>query len=133
MNDYYKIIEIKNGVPRFMMKGLNGSRIIELNKMLVAEEKMVKDGTSKMVYRSGFHLIRKNPADVVRYVSRFKNLDDRWLVNVYAWDTWDKPTKGSLAVLAKRMIIPPVYKLMPLQLILDLGVDAFDPYNLQTL
>jgi hypothetical protein len=102
----YKIIEITDGKPFFMFCGFHGSRKLEVDTWLEAEKKMVKDGTSKTDYLSGFHVIAKDIEQMRKYATRFKNKVGKYVVEV-EYHTFDKkPTKGSLALLADFMMVP---------------------------
>jgi hypothetical protein len=99
-----KIIEIVDGTPKFMFCGLNGSRTLTLNRWLHAEEKLVKDGRGTE-YLSGFHILNGDIEEAKQYIKRFKNLENKFLVSVCYEHGRRKPTKGSLAVLAKSLLI----------------------------
>ena len=86
----WKIIEVSNGAPKFMFCGLDGSRALRLNQWLHAEKKMVKDGTSKTVYESGFHIVPEMDL-LKKYILRFKNLDNKVVVQCLYQDARPKP------------------------------------------
>jgi hypothetical protein len=98
----YKIIEMtEEGDPKFMFCGLNGSRKIELDTWLKAEIKTVKDGTTKTEYESGFHVLPSSMEMAKQYIKKFKNRKGKFLIPVLYDNARRKPTKGSLALLAR--------------------------------
>jgi hypothetical protein len=99
-----KIIEIIDGLPKFMFCALDGSRELTLSRWLYAEEKLVKDGRGTE-YLSGFHVLDGDIAQAKRYITRFTNLENKYLVKVHYENGRRKPTKGSLATLATGILI----------------------------
>jgi hypothetical protein len=95
----WKIIDVSKGYPKFLFKGLGGSRTIELDKPLHAEIKTVHD--NGVPYVSGFHVIPYDIATAKKYVTRFKNTKGRVLVRVHYRKARKKPTHNSLSLLAE--------------------------------
>ena len=54
---YYKIVEVHKGAVKTLFHGLNGSRTIPVGEWLAADKKLVRDGTSKTQYLSGWHVL----------------------------------------------------------------------------
>ncbi len=53
----YKIVEVKDNTIHTLFHGLNGSRTMPTGEWLRADMKVVKDGTSKTEYTSGWHVL----------------------------------------------------------------------------
>jgi hypothetical protein len=53
----YKIVETHNTDVKTLFHGVAGSRTITPGTWIKAEEKLVKDGTSKTTYLSGWHVL----------------------------------------------------------------------------
>jgi hypothetical protein len=102
MTFMWKILEERDGKPFFMMKGLDGTREIELDNILTAERKLVRDGSGKTEYLSGFHCCGKL-TDMIDYAQRFTNTENRVVCRVLVDSYERKPTENSLAFLATRM------------------------------
>lgn len=101
----WKIIEVtSDGTPKFMFCGLQGSRSLPTNRWLHAEKRPVKDGRGTE-YESGFHVIPRDIDMLRKYCKRFTNLEDKRVVQVVYQEAHAKPTKGSLALLADRILI----------------------------
>jgi hypothetical protein len=99
----YKIIDISKGFPRYLFKGLDGTRTIKQNTPLHAEIKQVNDGG--VTYTSGFHVLPEDLGLIKKYVSKFKKKKGRAVIKVRYKNHRPKPTKGSLAILANTMIL----------------------------
>jgi len=70
-NIVYKIVEIdKNNNLKTLFHGIEGSRILEINKWYDADIKMVSDNGTE--YLSGFHVLLTKE-ETEKYLSRFKN------------------------------------------------------------
>ncbi len=84
MKKVYKVFECKDGQPHFMFYGINGLRAVPLNKKLKAERKIVRDGSGKRWYKSGFHVYCS--LDILKkFVKTLKvNRDMRFIVEVRA-------------------------------------------------
>lgn len=68
--DAFKIVEIVEGGIRTLFHGLDGSRRMPRGVWLRAVERLVKDGTSKTTYLSGWHIFLSE-SECVKYLSRF--------------------------------------------------------------
>ena len=75
----YKICEFENGVYKTLFHGINGSRSIPVNTWLASEQKIVKDGTSKTTYESGWHVL-PTYEDAVNYLTKFKSRLDKLVI-----------------------------------------------------
>jgi hypothetical protein len=106
MIEAYKIIELDSkDNPKMLFHGLNGSRIIPKNTWLTAEEKMVRDGTSKTYYLSGWHVLLERQ-HAVDYLKAFKNrLDKLRIIKVLVKDIRPKEHSPSPVFLAKHMLM----------------------------
>jgi hypothetical protein len=78
---WWKIVEKdeKTGTYKTLFHGLNGSRTLPQNTWLIANEKMVGDGTSKTRYLSGFHIL-KTYDDCEEYLTYFRTPKNRVIV-----------------------------------------------------
>ena len=101
----WKILEDNEGSPRFIFCALDGTRNIEMDLVLTAEKKQVSDG-GKAEYESGFHIVT-DLSDMVAYSQRFTKLENKVVAQVYYESAVEKPTRGSLAMLASRMRLTP--------------------------
>lgn len=102
----YKIVETDDkGNIKTLFHGLNGSKIIPKNKWLKAKEKLVRDGTSKTWYISGWHVLLTHK-DAVDYLKAFKTRLDRLkIVEVLVKDLRPKEHSPSPVFLAKSMLL----------------------------
>jgi hypothetical protein len=100
----YKVFELKNSQPYFMFYGINGSRTVELNTNLIAERKLVRDGSGKRWYKSGFHVYCS--LDVLKkFIKTLKiNRDTRFIVEVLAKDPKRKHER-SKAYLSREIVV----------------------------
>jgi len=55
--EWFKIVERHGGSLKTLFHGIDGSRTLPAGQWLTAAKKMVKDGTSKTSYLSGFHVL----------------------------------------------------------------------------
>lgn len=104
MRKVYKVFECKNGQPHFMFYGINGSKIVPLNQSLIAERKLVRDGSGKRWYKSGFHVYCS--LDVLKkFVKTLKiNRNTRFIVEVLAKSPKRKHEK-SKAHLSQEIVV----------------------------
>jgi len=99
----FKIVEADEAGIRTLFHGLNGSRTIEKGVWLKADKKMVKDGTSKTTYLSGWHVL-PTYEDCAEYMTRFtKRLDLLKIVECEVRDTRPKEHSPSPVLLADYM------------------------------
>lgn len=93
----------KDGNPRFMFYGVNGSKKTPLNNKLVCERKIVRDGSGKRWYLSGFHVYEWE--DMMRFIKTLKvKRDNRFIVEVWASSPRKKHSR-SKAYLCDKMIV----------------------------
>ena len=109
MKTWYKIVERQNGVLKTLFHGLNGSRIIPENKWLKAEKKLVRDGTSKTYYKSGWHIM-PTYEECVEYLKFFQNLNTKCIVKCKAMDIRPKSHSRSNVFLADYILVGPIAK-----------------------
>ena len=103
----YKIVETDNGTDmKTLFHGVNGTRIIKPGTWIKATEKMVKDGTSKTEYLSGWHiLLHKREAH--EYLKAFtKRLEKLRIIEVFVKDIRPKEHSRSPVFLAKEWMLP---------------------------
>jgi len=101
---WYKIVEQQNTVIKTLFHGLNGSRILPINKWLKAEKKLVRDGTSKTYYESGWHIM-PTYKECVEYLKVFQNLDTKKIMKCKAKDIRPKSHSRSNVYLADYILI----------------------------
>jgi hypothetical protein len=101
---WYKIIERKNTVIKTLFHGLDGSRILKRNQWLKAEKKLVRDGTSKTYYESGWHIL-PTYEECVDYLKFFKHLDTKDIVRCKAKDIRPKSHSRGNVYLADWILI----------------------------
>lgn len=103
----YKIVESDNrGNLKMLFHGINKSKIIAPDVWIKADEKMVKDGTSKTEYLSGWHVLLTHQG-CVDYLSAFKNrLDQLHIVEVLVKEIRPKEHSPSPVFLAREMYLP---------------------------
>jgi hypothetical protein len=100
----FKIVEEDSmGQHKTLFHGLNGTRVIKRGTWLKADEKMVKDGTSKTEYLSGWHVLLER-SQAVDYLKSFTTrLDKLKIVSVVVKDIRPKEHSKSPVFLAKYM------------------------------
>jgi len=77
--NWYKIVEKHNNQLKTLFHGVNRSRKLETGKWLKAEIKLVKDGTSKTKYLSGWH-IAPSYEECQKYLQFFKNKENKMII-----------------------------------------------------
>jgi hypothetical protein len=100
---WYKIVDLENGKIKTLFHGLNGSRVLPTGKWLTATKKMVSDGKGTE-YLSGFHIM-ENLNESIRYLKRFKNIQNKAVVLVSVNKVWKKEHSNSNVWLAEKIII----------------------------
>ena len=98
----WKIFDIKNGNPCTLYHGYNPSdvygkpngkrntRNVLLGTWLIAENKMVSDGSGGRLYHAGFHVLT-DLVDCVKYLRRFKKLSTKAICKVRIDGIFKKP------------------------------------------
>jgi hypothetical protein len=100
---WYKIFDEKEGNPRTLFHGVNGSKTLPLNEWIEAVVKDVSDGGT--VYKSGFHIL-SNLQEIRKYATRFKESKIISEVDVDEdAGIWPKIHSPSKIMLAKKMRI----------------------------
>lgn len=56
----------EDGLPRFIFHGVNGSRVVPMDRWIKAKQKLVRNGSGQMYYKSGFHSFQ-SMADTARW------------------------------------------------------------------
>ena len=102
---WYKIVETDDkGNIKTLFHGVNKSRILKLGKWLKAELKMVKDGTSKTEYLSGFH-IAPTYEECKSYLEFFTHRHNKKIVKCEARNIRPKSHSRSNIFLAEYILI----------------------------
>ena len=110
--EVWKIVDIQDdptkknkGKPLTLFHGNKGTKVIPLDEVLLADRRVVSDGSSARVYESGFHVL-KTLTEAVMYLERFKNLARKRLVKAWVpnYSTF-RPKDNSLAWLVGVMVI----------------------------
>ena len=106
---WYKIVEMDpKGNLKTLFHGVNRSRILEVGKWLTAELKMVKDGTSKTEYLSGWH-IAPTYEECVDYLKAFKHRHNKRIVKCEAKNIRPKSHSRHNIFLAEHILITEYY------------------------
>ena len=103
----YKIVETDDkGNLKTLFHGVDGTRIISTDKWIKADEKMVKDGTSKTEYLSGWHILLEK-SHAMDYLKAFTTRLDRLkIVKVFVKDIRPKEHSRHPVFLAKELRLP---------------------------
>lgn len=104
MHLMYKIVDLKAGKPCTLFHGLNGSKILPRDTWLVANKKLVTDGSRQFPYMSGFHVM-PDVQSCYDYLTRFKNVKDKAIVACYALGIRSKPQASGPVFLADKIKI----------------------------
>jgi hypothetical protein len=102
-SNWYKIVDIENGVVKTLFHSVNGSRKLPINEWLTATKKMVQDGKGTE-YLSGFHVMQSLD-ESKKYIKRFKNIENKGIVLVEVESTWKKEHSPSNVWLAEKVKI----------------------------
>lgn len=100
---YFKIFDEKDGKPRTLFHGINGSKTLPLDTWIDAVVKDVSDGGP--IYKSGFHVL-PSLEETRHYATRFKH--KKVLVEVDVDESagsWPKSHSKSNVLLARRIRI----------------------------
>jgi hypothetical protein len=102
----WKIVEYVNGQYKTLFHGVNGSRILETDKWLTAEQKLVRDGGgSSTKYWSGFTVFF-DVGVAIDYLKLFKNIDTKIIIPVRVDCVFPKTHSRKPVYLAQQMFIP---------------------------
>lgn len=105
--DWYKIVDVVDGKVKTLFHGNQGSRVLPTGEWLLAELKMVKDGTSKTSYLSGWHII-PTLEECLEYLEKFKNVGPKAVIRCKARKIWPKAHSPSNIYLSKWLYIEEV-------------------------
>jgi hypothetical protein len=86
---WFKIVDKEKDVYKTLFHGINGSRILKIKEWLKADRKLVKDGTSKTIYESGWH-IAPSLKECQDYLKYFKHIKKKAIVKCEAKVIWPK-------------------------------------------
>lgn len=102
----WKIVDERKGKPTTLFHGNEGSKTIPLDEILLADRRVVSDGSRTKVYESGFHVL-KTLAETINYLGKFTNLENKRIVRVWVpgYSSF-RPKDGSPAWLVGTMVIP---------------------------
>jgi len=78
----YRIVEVKNGEYYTLFHGTNRSRKLERGKWLVADKKMVTDGSCATSYLSGWHVLKSENATEIFLQKMFRVKKDRRIIPI---------------------------------------------------
>ena len=78
--DAYRIVEIKKGKVLSLFHGTNKSREIPLDVWYPCNSKLVRDGSGKKYYQSGWHVLESKEACEKFFMSMFRIKTDRHIV-----------------------------------------------------
>lgn len=95
----YKIFDEHNEMPKTLFHGVRGSRSLSLDEWIVAERKLVTDGSRQIPYVSGFHAYPSLDA-VKQWLKNAKNLEGRVVVKVQVKRLRKKPKAVRPTILA---------------------------------
>lgn len=100
----WKIVECDHRGMKTLFHGLNGTRRITPGEWLKADEKMVSDGTSKITYLSGWHVLL-SLEDALEYMKSFKvRLDQLKIVKCKVAEIRPKEHSPSPVWLARHIL-----------------------------
>ena len=103
----YKIVETDDkGNLKTLFHGVNGTRVIAPETWITATEKMVKDGTSKTEYLSGWHVLMHDH-EARDYLKAFTTrLEKLKVVEVFVKNLRPKEHSRHPVFLAKELMLP---------------------------
>ena len=105
---YYRIFDEKNDAPHTLFHGVKGSRKLPLDTWVEAEIRKVKDGSCKVKYISGFHVL-KTEQEAKSFLNKmFKYKNYRVITRVLVDEDsglWKKEHSKSNVFLAKKIKI----------------------------
>lgn len=106
MNTAYKIFEERDGKLFNLFYAIGRRKQVEFDKTHQAVERLTYESSAKTKYVTGFHCV-KSLALMPLYLKRFSKarMPRLVVVEVKVSETRKKPTKGSLALLAKQIRI----------------------------
>lgn len=102
----YKIFETDDeGKVKTLFHGIEGSRVVPRGEVWVADEKMVRDGSTGPEYLSGFHVL-PTKEDCEKYLTRFSTrLDKLVIMPVKVRKLRPKAHSNSPVMLASEMLM----------------------------
>lgn len=102
---WYKIVEKdEKGNLKTLYHGVNNSKTLKFNRWLTAENKIVKDGSGKTRYRSGFHLL-SSLEDCLDYLKLFRKTANKIIVKCKAKKVRPKEHSKKPVFMADHIII----------------------------
>jgi hypothetical protein len=106
---YYKIVDIDlKGNIKTLFHGIEGSRILPLNQWLIAEKKMVCDGSpGSTSYLSGFHVL-ETLHECLSSLEKLTNFEPKAIVECECKGLRPKEHSRDRGFLADEMIIKKV-------------------------
>ena len=114
MNNFikcYKIVEVINDEYHTLFHGIKGdknrgSRKLEQGKWLIADKKIVNDGSCDTYYESGFHVLKSKKQTEEFLQKMFRVPKDRRVIQVFAKKLHPKSHSRHEVYLADEMMIP---------------------------
>jgi hypothetical protein len=108
---WYKIVDRDDeGNLKTLYHGVNKSKILKFNRWLTAENKIVKDGSGKTRYLSGFHLL-SSLEDCLDYLKLFRRISNKAIVKCKAKKIRPKKHSKKSVFMADKIIIKEVVEL----------------------
>jgi len=81
---WYKIVDIDDyGDIRSLFHGTNGTRLLKKEKWMKADQKLVKDGSGKTRYISGWQIV-PTFEECIEYLRLFKNIELKAIIQCEA-------------------------------------------------
>lgn len=100
----YKIVDLDGNKIKTLFHGLNGSRVIQRRVWIPSECKLVRDGTSKTWYESGWHVFMELEATKF-YLEKFKNMAPKAIIIGRARGLRPKEHSPSPVLLADQLFV----------------------------
>jgi hypothetical protein len=114
MNDFikcYRIVEVINGEYYTLFHGIKGKnarglRKLEQEKWLIADKKIVNDGSCGTYYESGFHVLKSKEQTEEFLQKMFRAKKDRKVIKILAKNLQPKSHSRHEVYLADEIYIP---------------------------
>jgi len=110
----YRLVEMDNhGNLKTLFHGINGSRILPINKWIKANIKMVSEGVNGKKYLSGFHSLG-TLVECLQYSRKFKKKENRYVIPIKIKNIRMKEHSTSKVYLSEYMKIEETATLTPI-------------------
>jgi len=95
IEEVYKIVDKDvNGIYT-LFHGIKGKKKLPYDKWLMADKKMVKDGSGGKLYLSGIHCFKTQPK-ANKYLDKFKYIEKKTIIKINAINLRQKPTNNDV-------------------------------------